>query len=740
MQPIDFHFPLPRPHAGIAMGNGLFGALVWGKDRINITVNRADFWDHRGAHRPTEGVTTYENIKKSYDPADASWILRVFPPTPKPSDANEPSRLPFGRFEMELRPGCLPLKGKLDVANGTVSILVAKAGKRVGTITFDLSVSRSFLWIRDPEKLITGVNVRTAWEWVGAELAALAFPEPVMITDSPTQGWAQECPADPAMAALCRSVDQGYIIALERGADAGEATRKTSRLARQAERAGIVALRKANGRWWRAFWNRAPQLDLPDDFFNTFYRYALYKFGAATNPQCSWPAGLQGPWVEEYQMTPWNGDYHFNVNVQQVYSLAFGASQLDHLLPLFDRLESWKDIMGRNAQVAFGIDDGLILGMCVDDRGEMNTYGPGVLIDHACSAWVAQMFWQYYLYTGDAGFLRKRAYPFMQGVMRVFEEMLEERHGKLSLPLCISAEYGNDIWPRMMGRDPSWQLAGIHMLVNSLLEASRILKKKPRLIWRTIQTKLPLYTLAGPPGQERIAIWEGQDLDFCHRHHAHLAGIYPFESLGEFTPEKREILENSVDHWISEGMGHWSEWCMPWAAIIQARMGFKDSPWLILQMWKKMFLNEGMASVYLPRFRGLTVHRSSWQELQKKPLEKTETMQLDGTMGCATALYEMLVHTRGGITHVFPGVPEDWRDVRFSNIRLPGAFLIGAERKGGKLQSVTIKSLVGGTLTLQVEENPAMILRSSRKKGTPVQLPKRLSFKPGETFHLHPAT
>ena len=53
MQKIDFLFPLPRPHTGIAMGNGLFGALIWGSDSINITINRADFWDHRGEYHPS---------------------------------------------------------------------------------------------------------------------------------------------------------------------------------------------------------------------------------------------------------------------------------------------------------------------------------------------------------------------------------------------------------------------------------------------------------------------------------------------------------------------------------------------------------------------------------------------------------------------------------------------------------------------------------------------------------------
>lgn len=425
----------------------------------------------------------------------------------------------------------------------------------------------------------------------------------------------------------------------------------------------------------------------------------------------------------------------FNVNVQQIYSLAFASNHLEHLLPLFTRVESWSEILRRNARVVCGIEDGFIIGMCTDDRGEMVGSGPGMLLDQFSSGWMAQLFWQYYLYTGDLGFLRERAYPFLCKVMRVYEEMLEETQGRFSLPLGISAEFGNDISPRILGRNPSSQLACIHMLLDALLESARLLNIPPRPIWKSMRENLPPFTLIGRPGDERIAIWEGQDLDFCHRHHSHLSCIYPFDTLGELTPEIQGIVDNSIDHWISKGMGKWSEWSMPIAAIIQCRMGFKESPWQILQMWRKLFVNEGLATVYAARFPGLTTHR---KDLQKSSLETHEIMQLDGTMGAVTAFYEMLVHTRNGITHIFPGVPDEMKDIAFSNIRVPGGFLISAERRNSKLQSVHIKSTIAGALTLDIGGCPAMTLIEKKKPKRRVALPVRLVMKPNEKFLFRP--
>ncbi len=44
-----WRFPLPRTHTGILQGNGLMGVMIWGEGNIlRVTLNRGDFWDHRG--------------------------------------------------------------------------------------------------------------------------------------------------------------------------------------------------------------------------------------------------------------------------------------------------------------------------------------------------------------------------------------------------------------------------------------------------------------------------------------------------------------------------------------------------------------------------------------------------------------------------------------------------------------------------------------------------------------------
>lgn len=722
---LKWKFPLLRTHCGIALGNGLCGALVWGKERIHVTLNRSDLWDHRGAFQVTETMS-YQRVKEVYDPQDNSKMAAVFGRPPWPANTYVPSRLPLGRFELELAEGLQPVSARLEWEKGLLRVDCRNEQKKnTAVTTFAFHPSRPLLLVLDPQQAIKTIHVRPAWEWVKDWQSKYDFKPPRIIHGAGQYGWYQELPADLAVAVVYQKIPAGGLICLARGASGAAAVETASAEIEHGQQQGAETFIKETGRWWQSYWKDVPKLKLPDEFFNHFFVYALYKFGAATNPHGKIPAALQGPWVEEYQPTPWQGDYHFNVNVQQVYSLALPANKLEHLLPLCDMLESWQPVLRHNAKCIAGVEDGLLIGMCVDDRGKCIYGGAGVLLDQACSVWTAQLFWHYYLYSGDIEFLRKCAYPFMAGVMRVYEAMLEEREGKLSLPLAISAEYGNLLAREgkgSMGQDPSWQLAACHFLADALLEATHILNVEPRPIWSSIKGKLPLYTLIGKPGEERIAIWKGLDLEVCHRHHSHLAGIYPFDSLSELTPEKERIIENSIDHWISKGMGEWSEWCFPWAAIIQARLGFKEAPLILMKIWREVFVNEGWATVYLPKFPGLTAHR---RDDQKKPRETNEIMQLDGTFAAATALLEMLVHSRGGTVYVFPAVPEHWPDVEFANIGLPGAFRISARRVKGKTESVEIKSLKGGAVHVAAGDRKTMLVQQAgrtRQDKCPIQI------------------
>ena len=71
-------------------------------------------------------------------------------------------------------------------------------------------------------------------------------------------------------------------------------------------------------------------------------------------------------------------------------------------------------------------------------------------------------------------------------------------------------------------------------------------------------------------------------------------------------------------------------------------------------------------------------------------------MQLDGTMGGATAILECLAMVKGDTVHLFQGIPDHWENVEFKNVHLPGGFTISGKRGG----EITVKARTGGDLSL----------------------------------------
>jgi alpha-L-fucosidase 2 len=372
------------------------------------------------------------------------------------------------------------------------------------------------------------------------------------------------------------------------------------------------------------------------------------------------------------------------------YQPAYHGNRLENLLPLFDMVLSWETQLRHNARVFLGIEDGVMLPHAVDDRCMCMTGFWTGSIDHACTAWVALMMYRYYRYSMDKDFLR-RAYPFMVAAMRVYEEMIEKDGSALCLPVSVSPEYRGaqmNAW----GKNASFQLACIHSLCESLTDASRALRKKPRAVWARIMAKLPKASLVGKQGDDTIALWEGTSLEETHRHHSHLGSITPFDTIDPEAPEWRSIIRRSLREWVLRGTGRWSGWCLTWASTINSHVGNPEAAVHFIEVFDRFFTNEGGGTVHDPCVPGFTLPICGGNAE-----ENDDIMQMDGGMGAVTAVQEMFLHTRRGVNHLFAGAPRNWKDTSFSGMRTDGAFLVSARRKRGVVADVKVKSLAGGT-------------------------------------------
>ncbi len=738
---LNWDFPLPRTHTGALLGNGVLGVMVWGQGQtLRITLGRADLWDHRGG-LCWSARQNYREIRACLEANNEAGIREIFATDTErtPGQPARPTIVPVGRLELDLGAGSQLTTATLDLAAGELTVQVRK-GRRDYALLLALDPREPVLMIACPPAL-RDCRVRPvpAWALLELDLAAIGFTRPTRFRGPALTGWVQPLPVDPGVCVGWQMRRGELAVAVEREQPAAARAAAAGRTA-AALTEGYAAFGRRAASAWQKYWQDVPAVTLPNAALQELYDYGMYKFGAMTAPT-GVAAGLQGPWIEEYQLPPWSADYHFNINVQMCYWPAYRGNRLQNLLPLFDLIQSWLPVLRENARLFIGVEDGILLPHAVDDRCTcMGSFWTGC-IDHACTAWVAQMQYDYYRYSGDRAFLRDRAYPFMVGAMRVYEAMLERDGDALALPVSVSPEYRGaqmNAW----GRNASFQLASIHRLAENLLDAAIELGETPSPVWQAVLEKLPKAALVEHHGRAQIGLWEGLVLEESHRHHSHLAGIAPFDTLDLDDPVWRERIRESLALWTHRGMGLWSGWCVPWASMLHSRCGNGPMAELLLETWRRVFTNVGRGTLHDADFAGFTLMGGPTPFAGRREGHR-EIMQMDAGMGAVAAIQEMLLHERRGVLHLFQGAPAEWPEVAFGPMRVPGAFLVSARRQGGAVSEVGIDAPHAGTLRLA---NPwagtrqAVTLkrgakRMSRRFGDVIEL----RLKAGERVVLQPA-
>jgi hypothetical protein len=263
------------------------------------------------------------------------------------------------------------------------------------------------------------------------------------------------------------------------------------------------------------------------------------------------------------------------------------------------------------------------------------------------------------------------------------------------------------------GRDSSFQLAAAHMTAQLLQRAARTLGQEADPRWQALLDGLPPYASMVDPhraDQRRITLWDGHDLTKSHRHHAHLAGLWPFCTIDPFDERHNRAVANTIGHWAWIGAGEWTGWCVPWASIIYARLGLASPALLWLKWWSYAFCNEGYGTLHNSAFSGPTAfsdgglaHRDF--RLPAGPI--WEIMQIDAAMALVTAVCELLVQCRWTedepVLHVVPaGLPQGWRELEFDGVLTEGAFRVGATVRDAVIEQIRITSVRGQPLALNV--------------------------------------
>lgn len=407
---------------------------------------------------------------------------------------------------------------------------------------------------------------------------------------------------------------------------------------------------------------------LPILYFN-FGRYLLLSSAGDLPPQ------LQGIWNDRLN-PPWDSDFHLDVNLQMNYWPAevCGLSQTTE--PLFAFVERLIPSAKTAAKELYGCR-GVCYPIQTDAWSISTPESRGWAVWIGAAAWLALHYMEHYEYTGDIGFLRDRAYPFLRECAEFYEDYLfPGEDGKYVIAPSQSPENrikdGGE--PVSILYNCTSDIEFCEMAFAFAVKAAETLNVDPDKvkIWKSYLEKLPEIGI-GPEG-ELMEFPENFELpEPGHRHLSHLIAVFPGNTITrENRPELFAAAKRSLELRLSHGGGH-TGWSRAWVSCL----------WAVFRNCEKAYEH---LKALICDFATVTL----------LDLHPPRIFQIDGNFGGTAAVANMLIQSCGDQIELLCALPDVWKDGQARGFCAKGGFTLDFCWENGALTGVTVKSKNGG--------------------------------------------
>lgn len=480
---------------------------------------------------------------------------------------------------------------------------------------------------------------------------------------------------------------------------------------------------------WQEFWSRSG-IQLSDATLQNWWYRMLY-FNRTFARADGNAVGLASSGIAN-----WHNSLKLNYNIQQTYLAAIPNNHREMVEPFIDALTRALPRGRWFAKTSFTGSEGAFFSSdfwpfepdpanCKTAAKHQQTYMP-YGYSWGMNGHSMVVIWEYYSYAPTAKNL-DRIYPLIKEFGTFYCSILEKCalvNGKRKM--------GPSFFPELGGYYEFNVCYDIHFITAGLRiarEAAK-LKNDTQFLERinALIDQLPSYTGVPDPdqgGETVIERWTGAtEKSGCDRHGTTLQGIFPAGVINWFSNNDLKEMAKRTIKQVEKTTNHANSNVT--INIARARLGLGEEA---IENAKRCFAPRKGYS------QELDCGLFAWNE---HGFYMTEQVCI------ARFVTELLLQSVSGIMRIFPALPASI-DGKFSGLLAEGGFEVSANRTGGVINNVTIRSTVGGTARLLVPWTGSLeVTEQGTNSKVPVnkdQIAGVVSFSttPGKTYLLNPS-
>jgi alpha-L-fucosidase 2 len=444
------------------------------------------------------------------------------------------------------------------------------------------------------------------------------------------------------------------------------------------------------------------------DLAALYYQLGRYLLIASSRPGTE-AANLQGIWNDNPNPW-WDSKYTININLPMNYWPAESGNLGEMVRPLEKLVREVADAGRATAREHWGARGWVVHQNTDLWRSTTPMDGPSWGAWPVGGAWLMTALYEHNRFSGDDADLRA-IYPLLRDQTRFLLDILVAHPTKgwlVTAPSNSPENYpgwpgngtffdevsGIELTARTMTAGPTMDTQIIREVFRELEDASVTLgiDSVLRDSVQQARRRLPPEQI-GKHGQLQEWLDDWDEIEPEHRHLSPLWGLYPGR---EITPDETPSLAAAAAVTLTRRGTGGCGWSYGWKMGLRAR------------------LYDGQRS--LDQFRALLT-RSSLPNLFSLC---GRALQIDGNLGAASSIAEMLLQSHQEAMHLLPALPAEWASGSVKGLRARGGYTVDLDWSAGALTRAVIHASRSGRCIIRVRN-----LAGVTSQGREVRLQRR---------------